>query len=111
MLTDRVTIYIPSTTDGNKPARRAQLKESKRAAKFFCRLYGGATATTAQGFYISPKKGLIEEKQRIIYAYCTASDRERTKNGVIAYAKRLCKRMRQECITVEVNGQMSFIEA
>lgn len=109
-LNNIVKIYVPSTTDGNKPARLAQRREAKRAAKFLCSLYGGATATTAEGYYLSDSKGLIKEKQRIIYAYCIESDRERTTAGVTAYVKRLCKRMRQESVTLEINGTMKFIE-
>ena len=109
-LTNKISIYVPATKDGNKSARLAQRREAKRASKYLSTLYGGATATTAQGYYISPEKGLIKEKQRIIYAYCTESDRNRTTVGVKAYVKRLCKRMRQESVTLEINGTMQFIE-
>lgn len=110
-LTNKIAIYVPSTTDGNRPARLAQRREAKRASKYLCTLFGGATATTAQGYYISPEKGLIEERQRVVYAYCTESDRERTTAGIVAYVKRLCRRMRQESVTLEINGEMQFIEA
>lgn len=110
-LNNIIKIYVPSTTDGNKPARLAQRREAKRASKYLCTLYGGATATTAQGYYISPERGLIEERQRVVYAYCTESDRERTMPGITAYVKRLCRRMRQESVTLEINGEMQFVEA
>jgi len=110
-LTNKIQIFIPSTYEGNKPAKRLQRKETKRASKYFCSYFGGATATTAQGYYISPEKGLIKERQRVVYAYCTESDRERTMPGITAYVKRLCRRMRQESVTLEINGTMQFIEA
>lgn len=110
-LNNIVKIYVPSTTDGNRPARLAQRREVKRVSKYLCTLYGGATAITAQGYYISPEKGLIKERQRVVYTYCTESDRERTTAGITAYVKRLCRRMRQEFVTLEINGTMQFIEA
>lgn len=110
-LDNKITIYIPSTIDGNKPARRAQRKETKRAATFFCTYFGGATATRAEGYYTSPEKGLIKESQNLIYSACTTADLEKHTAKVMAYAKRLCRRMKQECITVEVNNAMYLVEA
>ena len=109
-LTNKIQIFIPSTYEGNKPAKRLQRKETKRASKYFCSYFGGATATTAQGYYISPEKGLIKEKQNIIYSACTDEALTEHKNKFFAYAKRLCRRMRQESVTLEINGTMQFIE-
>ena len=62
-LNHRVTIYVPSTYDGNKPARRMARK---------------ATAHTAR---------------------------------VIDTARALCRWMKQEAVTVEIDGVLQFVTA
>ena len=69
MLTDRVTIYVPSTTEGNKPAKGLQKKVTKHTAKVFSRIFGGATSYKARGYWNSSEKGLIAD--------CTEADREK----------------------------------
>jgi len=110
-LNNVIKIYVPSTTDGNRPAKRLQRKETKRASKYFCSYFGGATEQPANGYYISNTKGLIREKQNIIYSACTDEALTEHKSKIFAYAKRLCRRMRQEAVTLEINGTMQFIEA
>jgi len=111
MLTDRVTIYVPSTTDGNKPAKRLQKKVSKHVAKKFSCMFGGCTQQAASGFWVSDSKGLIEEKQNLIFAACTPQDREKHLQDVLTIAKAIAKYMKQEAVTVDNNGTLLFIEA
>lgn len=111
MLTDRVTIYVPSTTDGNRPAKRLQKKVSKHVAKKFSCMFGGCTQQTANGFWMSDTKGLIAEKQNLIFAACTPQDREKHLADVLTIAKAICKYMKQEAVTVDNNGTLLFVEA
>lgn len=111
MLTDRVTIYVPSTTDGNKPAKRLQKKVSKHVAKKFSCMFGGCTQQTANGFWMSDTKGLIAEKQNLIFAACTTADREKHLQDVLTIAKAIAKHMKQEAVTVDNNGTLLFVEA
>ena len=111
MLTDRVTIYVPSTKDGNKPAKRLQKKVSKHVAKKFSCMFGGCTQQTANGFWMSDTKGLIAEKQNLIFAACTPQDREKHLADVLTIAKAICKYMKQEAVTVDNNGTLLFVEA
>jgi hypothetical protein len=111
MLTDRVTIYVPSTTDGNKPAKRLQKKVSKHVAKKFSCMFGGCTQQAATGYWMSDKKGLIPEKQNLIFAACTTADREKNTARVFSLAKFICKYMKQEAVTVEINNTLYFVEA
>lgn len=110
-LNNRISIFVPSTIDGNKPAKRMQKKETKRAAVYFCTYFGGATESRANGYYTSPEKGLIREAQNIIYSACTDEDLKNHEAKVLAYAKRLCRRMRQESVAVEINDTMYFVSA
>ena len=111
MLTDRITIYVPSTTEGNKPAKRLQKKVSKHVAKKFSCMFGGCTQQAANGFWMSDTKGLIAEKQNLIFSACTTEDRKKHLQDVLTIAKAICKYMKQEAVTVDNNGTLLFIEA
>ena len=111
MLTDRVTIYVPSTTDGNRPAKRLQKKVSKHVAKKFSCMFGGCTQQAATGFWMSESKGLIPERQNLIYSACTPQDREKHLTDVVTIAKAIAKVMKQEAVTVDNNGTLLFVEA
>ena len=110
-LNHRICVFIPSTVDGNKPAKRLQKKVTKKAAKRFSLLFGGSTAQEATGFWNSPEKGLIQEKQILIFSNCTEADKTSKSEAVKTFAKAVCKFMRQEAVTVEIDGTLQFIEA
>ena len=110
-LNHKICIYVPSTYEGNKPAKRMQKKAVKKAAVRFSRLFGGATATPAKGFWFSSEKGLIPEAQTLVYSYCTEADKTAHLESVKTFAKALCKWMKQEAVTVEVDNTMQFVEA
>ena len=110
-LNHRVTIYVPSTYEGNKPARRMARKATAHTARVFSALFGGATATTATGYWMSNTKGLIPEKQNLIFAACTTADREKHLADVLTIAKAICKYMKQEAVTVDNNGTLLFVGA
>ena len=110
-LNHRIAVYVPSTFAGNKPARMMQRRETKRAARYLCNLFGGCTQTRAAGYWMSTEKGLIKEGQNIIYSACTEESKKAHTAKVIAYAKRLARRMQQEAVTVEIDGVLNFIEA
>lgn len=111
MMTHKISLYIPSTVDGNKPASRAMVQKWVSAAKnTFATLFGGFTAIPVQGGYISPEKGLIEENITIVYAF-TDADGLKHKALVKALAKRIAKAMKQESVSVEVDNAIEFIAA
>lgn len=75
-LNHRVTIYVPSTYEGNKPARRMARKATAHTARVFSALFGGATATKAAGYWVSDTKGLTKETQTLVFSACTEADKE-----------------------------------
>ena len=110
-LNHQIAVFVPSTFDGNKPAKRMQKKAVKHAARRFCRYFGGCTATTATGFWNSPTKGLIPERQVIVYANCTEADKAKYTEAVTTFAKALCRWMKQEAVTVQIDNALQFVEA
>jgi len=110
-LTHKITLFVPSTYEGNKPAKRLQKKVARKAASRFSVLFGGATATNAVGFWMSKEKGLIPEKQILISSNCTASDKAAKLENVLSFAKAICKYMKQEAVSVEIDNVLQFVEA
>lgn len=75
-LPQRVALYVPSTTDTDKPTDNAAQVE--RVARAFCGWFGGATAQESTGFWMSDTAGLVRESVTIVFAACTADQlRER----------------------------------
>lgn len=109
-LSHRISIFVPSTFECNKPAKRMQARETKRAAKYLCSYFGGCTAQRAEGYWVSDTKGLIKEAQNIVFSACTEADKETHTAKVLAYAKRLARRMKQEAITVQLDDTLIFVE-
>lgn len=110
-LTHKISLFVPSTYEGDKPAKRMQRKAVKKAASRFSRYFGGATAQQAHGFWFSAEKGLIEEKQVIVYSYCTEADKAANLENVRTFAKSVCRWMKQEAVTLEIDNTLQFIEA
>lgn len=110
-LNHRIVVYVPSTYDGDKPARMMQRRATKKAARRLSQLFGGATQTKALGYWVSSEKGLISERQNIVFSACTEQDKESKQEAVLTFARALCKWMKQEAVTVEIDGELQFIEA
>ena len=108
-LKNKVEIYVPSTYDGNKPARIMQAFKVRKIAKALAAMFGGATATKAEGYYISDTKGLIKERQMIVFACCDDEGLIQYSEQVKNLAAGLRDEMKQESITITINGEMSFI--
>lgn len=110
-LNHRVSIYVPSTYEGNKPARRMARKATAHTARVFSALFGGATATQAAGYWVSDTRGLIKETQTLVFSACTEADKEKHTARVIDTARALCRWMKQEAVTVEIDGVLQFVTA
>ena len=110
-LNHKICIYIPSTFDGNKPAKRMQKKATAKACKRFSLMFGGSTTTKAVGYWFSSEKGLIPEAQNLVYSYCTEADKNAHLESVKTFAKAVCRWMKQEAVSIEIDNTLQFIEA
>lgn len=111
MLTKKVAIYIPSTMNGNEFCDISLVASMLRQAKEkMAELFGGFTAYKADGGYTSPVHGLIEEQITIVQSY-TDDDGLRQLPKIRAFAKFLAETMKQEVVSLEVNGRLEFITA
>jgi hypothetical protein len=72
-------------------------------------MFGGATSSPAHGAYRAHDGSLVMESITIVYSYCTSEQAEKHMSSVMELCDKLKKDMRQECITLEYNGQIAFI--
>lgn len=104
-----VKIYVPGTFDVNTPAADLQKIETEKAMDFMCSIFGGCTCGNFVGAWKNDAGEVIKESQNIIYSYFDG-DLEKVLQ-LVEYTKGLCKRMKQECISIEFDGKLGFIEA
>lgn len=109
-LDSKVSIYVPSTTDVNKVDNEGlQERFVNLTIKEFSELFGGATATDAIGGWFSKEKGIVTERIKIVYAYCTKDAFANAYGRILSLARQICIEMNQEAVTVEYNGKAAFI--
>lgn len=106
-LPQRVALYVPSTTDTDKPTDNAAQVE--RVARDFCGWFGGATAQPSAGYWLSDSAGLIREAVTIVYAACTAAQLREHLPDVLQLAQQIKQDMAQEAVSVEINGTLYII--
>ena len=106
-LPQRVALYVPSTTDTDKPTDNAAHVE--HVAREFCGWFGGATAQQSAGYWLSESAGLIREAVTIVYAACTADQLREHLPDVLTLAQQIKQDMAQEAVSIELNGALYII--
>jgi len=105
-LKERVAIYIPSTININEEVDNT-FYVNEILTKF-SEIFGGATAINADGAWVSNKKGLVIEKNKIVYSYCDRLTNEKI-DEVLNICQWLKQELRQEAISLVINNQLYFI--
>lgn len=106
-LPQRVALYVPSTTDTDKPTDNAAQVEC--VARDFCGWFGGATAQQSTGYWLSESAGLVREAVTIVYAACTAEQLREHLPDVLQLAQQIKAEMQQEAVSAEINGTLYII--
>lgn len=106
-LSSRITLYIPATKDINQEIDNAEYVD--QAASLLADLFGGSTSTPALGYWVSANKGLIKEKTDLVFAYCSDKDLQEKIDEVIDFCIALKVELKQEAVSLEINGEMYFI--
>lgn len=106
-LPQRVALYVPSTTDTDKPTDNAAQVE--RVAREFCGWFGGATAQESTGFWMSDTAGLVRESVTIVYSACTAAQLREHLPDVLTLAQQIKQDMAQEAVTITIDQKMYII--
>lgn len=106
-LSSKVEIIVPSTVNVGELIDNTEYVN--RVATKLSNMFGGATATNSQGFYVSDEGNLIKENSTIVYSYCKEEDLENNLDDIIRICEQLRDEMTQECVGLVVNGEMYFI--
>jgi len=100
-------IYVPSTVDVNKSVDNTAAVAG--CLSFLSSRFGGATALNASGAWVSESLGLVRENITICYAFCGLRAFLRGRRAVLDYAKDLRDSMKQECVSVEIDGRLYLV--
>ena len=107
MLSHSFKIYVPGTVDVNKVFDASG--EISAALAFLSGLFGGATSYDARGAWVSKSSGLVLENVCICVCFCSWRQKIVHRAAVVAYCRDLCRRLNQECISLEIDGRLFFI--
>lgn len=108
-LTEKVAIYVPGTCGVDTAADTSAYVAG--IASELSSLFGGASAQSVDGFWLSPVAGLVKEKTTVVYSFCTPDALADHICEVEKLARQLCKDLKQEAVTVEAFGACKFVEA
>ncbi len=100
-------IYVPSTVSVDRPVDNSAAVSG--CLSFLSGLFGGATALKASGAWVSDSAGLVLENVTICYAYTNLRGFLRGRRAVLGYAKDLRDEMKQECVSVEIDGRLYLV--
>lgn len=108
-LTERVAIYVPSTLNiDNNIDNSIYVNE---VTSKLCKLFGGATSYNARGSWFSDELNkVITENVTIVYSNCNTAQLENNIFQVWDIANDLKDAMAQECISLEINGDLYFVD-
>ena len=107
MLKCKVAIFVPSTININIAIDNT--KQVEKTSCFLSGIFGGCTSYNACGKWIDGNNNLISENITICFSYCTKKQLRKAKKDVLNYVKSLCQEMKQDCISLEINNRLYFI--
>lgn len=103
----KFAVYVPSTRNVNETCDNSKILAE--TLKTLSALFGGATATPAQGAWIAENGETIIEKIDIVYSFCTSEQAAEHFPAVLALCEKIKREMNQEAISLEYNGQLKFV--
>jgi len=110
MLTEKISIYVPGTIDKDSPAGDVQLEQVRHIMASLSGLFGGATTIGGEGAWVDDEGELICEPVRIVSSFTDSATLREKRDNVYALCRQLCNDMSQDCVTLEIDGGMDFID-
>lgn len=111
MLNHRISVFIPSTVNGNEAAPAHLIARWVKTAKLkFAELFGGFTTYKAVGGWMSPVHGLVEEPVTVITSFTDDDGFDRI-GEVEEFAAAVAEALGQEAVTIEIDNSLQFIGA
>ena len=110
MLTEQVQVIVPSTIDTNNTASAELVADmTRQALTELATVAGGATSYDGIGAYVADDGQLVTEAVKIVYAMTTPGNLPALTEAAHDVARIIKTTMRQEAVSVVINGAMSFI--
>ena len=106
-LSSKITVYVPSTCDIDKPIDNTEWVDS--CATLLSNCFGGATSCKALGYWTSPTAGLVKEHTTQVFAYCSDEDLQSKIETVLDFCEAMKAELKQDAVALEINGEMYFI--
>lgn len=106
-LGEYVAIYVPSTQNTNESVNNAEYVEKIQFE--LSKMFGGSTSYDTVGSFVADNNEHIVEKVTIVKAFSTKIDNEHVEKCV-ELCKTLKVEMGQYCVSLEINGQLFFVE-
>lgn len=104
-------IYVPSTINGTKKAIKLQKMVAKEVLKAMVNLFGGATQTPCIGAWKMESGAIVEEKVLTITSFCDDAKYNEHRQAMENIAKMVCDKMTQECVSLESQNGLEFVQA
>jgi hypothetical protein len=103
---EKVQIYVPGTTEGNKLIDTEEYVNYIRMELSL--MFGGATSIRTKGSYVMDATGeLVTENTTIVYAWASKITDD-DENKILDMCDKLKRELNQECIGIEIHNQMLF---
>ena len=106
-MNNKVSIYVPSTVNINK--RINNNKQVMSIIKQMSLLFGGATSYKCTGGWVAENGEIVTEQVNIVYSFCNKKSLQNNLSKVINICQQIKKDMKQEAVTLEINGKAAFI--
>jgi hypothetical protein len=108
-LAHRVALYVPGTTHVSETLSEVDAERHiSGALRFLSEQFGGATALSAQGSWVTKDGALVTEQVTIVYAFSDTLTRDKLER-VHQYALWLKLTLKQEAVAVEIDGALHFV--
>jgi hypothetical protein len=106
----KIALVIPSTQNVHEAASAETVARWLRTVKTrFAQWFGGFTAHSAVGGWVSPVHGLVEEPVTVVSSYTTQSGLTCLAE-VKALASQMAEALAQEAVAVEVDHCLQFVK-
>ena len=111
MMNQKLVLTVPSTNGEQKPDLLGHQRMTDLAERQFAEWFGGFTTIPGRGGWVSEICGKVVEDVALVSAFCTEEKMQAHLENVFALAAEVAFLMGQECVAVEVNGCLHFVDA
>ena len=106
-LGSKVAVYVPSTVDVDKAADTSGWVAMVSLS--MSQWFGGATSTSAAGYWEDERAGLVTEAVTVVYSYTDSATLEQKIDDVLRLVHKMKDDLKQSAVSLEVNGVLYLV--